>query len=316
LLIGGCLLCVWVVWAAVGFLLMGFGLICLQIAERNKARSAELTAAHFDDIDRRREPSQVPEQKTAPSAGSTVARPENSEPEQESSLSAEPKPAPVLPERGADRQQDAIDPCPYDKVKWRALLENDADIARSAAALAPFGEKYVAELATAYLVLNDKEYLPMIFKKIASAVRKDPGRDVATAAATDSHPNTDVISFALGKIHSSAAERAFGSPAVEDARTNKLVLVSNTPSIRLDTMPKPGTAQSDARTSAGQPEGRTSGAVREYGAEASDARRDARTAAIAHARRQATAAPGPDDVQDLTELFNRLDSGSSLRAKS
>lgn len=56
LLIGGCLLCVWIVWAAVGFLMMGCGLICLQIAERNKARTVRLTPAHFDEIDHRRGP--------------------------------------------------------------------------------------------------------------------------------------------------------------------------------------------------------------------------------------------------------------------
>ena len=36
LLIAGFLLCVSIVWAALGFLMMGFGLICLLIAERNQ----------------------------------------------------------------------------------------------------------------------------------------------------------------------------------------------------------------------------------------------------------------------------------------
>ena len=38
LLIAGFLLCVSIVWAALGFLMMGFGLICLLIAERNRKR--------------------------------------------------------------------------------------------------------------------------------------------------------------------------------------------------------------------------------------------------------------------------------------
>ncbi len=39
LLIVGFLLCVSIVWAALGFLMMGFGLICLLIAERNRKRA-------------------------------------------------------------------------------------------------------------------------------------------------------------------------------------------------------------------------------------------------------------------------------------
>ena len=41
LLIAGFLLCVSIVWAALGFLMMGFGLICLLIAERNRKRAPE-----------------------------------------------------------------------------------------------------------------------------------------------------------------------------------------------------------------------------------------------------------------------------------
>jgi hypothetical protein len=41
LLIAGFLLCVSIVWAALGFLMMGFGLICLLIAERNRKRAAK-----------------------------------------------------------------------------------------------------------------------------------------------------------------------------------------------------------------------------------------------------------------------------------
>jgi hypothetical protein len=39
LLIAGFLLCVSIVWAALGFLVMGFGLICLLIAERSRKRA-------------------------------------------------------------------------------------------------------------------------------------------------------------------------------------------------------------------------------------------------------------------------------------
>jgi hypothetical protein len=62
---------------------------------------------------------------------------------------------------------------PYDEAKWEALVRYDTDIARVAAALKPYGEKYVDELAQAYLVLNDKQYLPMIIQKIVETAKKD-----------------------------------------------------------------------------------------------------------------------------------------------
>ena len=54
-----------------------------------------------------------------------------------------------------------------------ALVRYDTDIARVVAALNPYGEKYVDELAQAYLVLNDKQYLPMIIQKIVETAKRD-----------------------------------------------------------------------------------------------------------------------------------------------
>jgi hypothetical protein len=67
LLIAGFLLCVSIVWAALGFLMMGFGLICLLIAERNRK------CAPNPDVS---EPVSVPSIDTAPSPrpDKTVAR--------------------------------------------------------------------------------------------------------------------------------------------------------------------------------------------------------------------------------------------------
>jgi hypothetical protein len=126
----------------------------------------------------------------------------------------------------------------------------------------------------------------------------------------DSHLNSDLIGFSRGKTRSLAAERDFDSRAVHDARTDQLAVARNLPQTKLDTIQKPGAAQSAAESSAGQPEGRSSGDARESGVEASNASQDVTTAAITDAT-----APGLDDAQDLTELLNRLDSGSSLRAK-
>src|SRR5713101_7292526 len=152
LLAGGLLLCVSMLWAAPGFFCMGLGLIFLQIAEQ-KRRRAKSAASLSNQSEPRVEPPPLQELTPAivpPKAGQE----ECNEPEQ----------------RGI-----AAGPHSYDKQRWRALLSSDADISRVAAALAPYGQKYVDELAAAYLVLNDKDYLPMILRKIIASARRDSG---------------------------------------------------------------------------------------------------------------------------------------------
>jgi len=82
------------------------------------------------------------------------------------------------PTRGYDRQPElrTINPDPYDKVKWNALVVYDPDISRVVSALSPYGQKYIDQLATGYLALNDKSYLPMIVQKILATARDDAAR--------------------------------------------------------------------------------------------------------------------------------------------
>jgi hypothetical protein len=61
----------------------------------------------------------------------------------------------------------------YDQAKWNALAQYDPDIARIVKVLTPYGQKYVDELAAAYLALNDKSYLPMIIQKILATAKQD-----------------------------------------------------------------------------------------------------------------------------------------------
>ena len=63
---------------------------------------------------------------------------------------------------------DQSQPKPFDVEKWNALLKYDQDIANEAEKLRPLGDKWVDEFARAYLVLNDKQYLPGIVRKIIS----------------------------------------------------------------------------------------------------------------------------------------------------
>src|ERR1700730_15724609 len=61
LLIGGFLLCVSIVWAALGFFMMGLGLICLLIAEERNKRFQKLTSSRFDELHPPAEPRLSPE---------------------------------------------------------------------------------------------------------------------------------------------------------------------------------------------------------------------------------------------------------------
>ncbi|OKO67348.1 hypothetical protein AC628_39435, partial [Bradyrhizobium sp. NAS96.2] len=148
LLIGG-LLCATISWAALGFLLMGVGLISLQVAERRRR-----PADHA-----------VP----AGAAGFTPPR-----------LSPGLQPPTVDPVTGQDnglqRQPrrvawpDKAD-APYDRQTWRRLVESDPDLAQLAKVLADYGPQYVDELAASYLAAPDKSRLGAIVDGIIARAR-------------------------------------------------------------------------------------------------------------------------------------------------
>jgi hypothetical protein len=165
LLVGGFLLCVSIL-AALGFLLMGFGLIFLQIAE----------------------------QKDKSPATSDAWRSGQSEPERA------PPPPRALSQAEEAREvvdrESAIDPNSYDRERWRLLLRNDADISRLVTALAPYGQKYVDELAAAYLALNDKDHLPMILREIIASARRDSR---VASDLTDKNSNVEADGLAVDR---------------------------------------------------------------------------------------------------------------------
>ncbi|ERF84056.1 hypothetical protein JQ559_14915 [Bradyrhizobium viridifuturi] len=149
LLIGG-LLCATISWAALGFLLMGIGLISLQVAERR----------------RRREDRAVP-------AGTTGFTPPR--------LSPGLQPPTLDPVAGQDtgpqRQPrrvawpDKKGEAPYDRQAWRRLVESDPDLAQIAKVLSDYGPQYVDELATSYLAAPDKSRLSAIVDGIIARAR-------------------------------------------------------------------------------------------------------------------------------------------------
>jgi hypothetical protein len=103
----------------------------------------------------------------------------------------------------------------YDKGKWNALVEFDPEIARIEAILRPHGQKYIDQLATAYLTLNDKNKLPDIIKKIVETAKRDSAE---AAAAEEQRRNrfsdpAYVLQFAKEKFDR-LASRPYGNIAV------------------------------------------------------------------------------------------------------
>jgi hypothetical protein len=170
LLVGGFTLCVSVLSAALGFLFMGFGLIFLQIAEQKEKSLATSDASLSRQPAPQREP--PPPRALAPSQAAQ--------------------------ERAVVDRESAIGPSSYDNEKWRLLLRNDADISRLVTALAPYGQKYVDELAAAYLALNDKDHLPTILRQIIASARRDSHQNVGGDRSFE-NSNPDPVGLAFGR---------------------------------------------------------------------------------------------------------------------
>jgi len=139
LLLAGLVLCLSIAWAPIGFLLMGVGLVALQVAEQNRRRAEAVLVAGSESFD-------VPLE--------AVTTPRTEEPVVQRAIA----PAPA---RRVTRLFNT-DRSPYDKQTWRRLVESDPDLAQLTAILSDFGQQYVDELATSYLADPDKSRLGAI----------------------------------------------------------------------------------------------------------------------------------------------------------
>ncbi len=308
LLLGGLLLCISIIWAAVGFMMMGCGLICLLIAERRKKHSTAPPGLLSDALDRRREPPPLQIDKRAQPAELVEASSSKIEPQTAPSSFPEPRqprppqPALISPRDQPARRPNEPDTIPYDLEKWRALIKSDADVSRSVEALQPFGKKYVDQLAIAYLAFEEKSYLPTIVKLVADAMKKDSGRDPASSTAMDGNPNTDLISFATSKARSSIVEQAFASPAPNDGFAEKFSVMSKAAPSQTESDAKVKLAvQSELKSSRSHPKGGTGSSKRQPDARGVDEGPAIRVVAPA---RKATASV--DDAQNLADLLNRI----------
>jgi hypothetical protein len=177
LLVVGTLLCVSIVWATIGFLMMGFGLICLLIAEKKRNRATTVAAPPVVSRQARLA--------TQPRFEPVVDRPAPAPPPKPGATAAA-RTAVVASAIAKIRQDNSA----YDIEKWNALVESDPDLARLVEALAPYGRQYVDELAAVYLVLDDKNYLPVIVDEIIASARRhasQPRAEAVTAGVSDAN---------------------------------------------------------------------------------------------------------------------------------
>jgi hypothetical protein len=166
LLIAGGLLCATLVWATVGFLLMGIGLLSLLVAENNRKRTrpAEVSDTYVHQPMAALPPVAAPP--PVPEAGPFVRR--------------EPSMEPIAPAPSYDRQA------------WQQLVESDADLARVAAVLGDYGHQYVDELAREYLAVGDKTRLPEIVDGIIGRARAGVAPRISVKPANEVRPANSV----------------------------------------------------------------------------------------------------------------------------
>jgi hypothetical protein len=181
LLVIGFLLCVSIAWAAIGFFAMGFGLIFLLIAEERKKAAA--------------------------------LRSDNSEIEPAPTGPLQPVAAPISAANDDIRLEVAL----REIDKWSSLVASDEDLSRVVKILAPFGQKYVDQLARAYVVFNDKAYLPTILNMIIASARKDAGLSAADDLRVD---NSNVIRIGRSAANGLRTNSLREFPSVATADTS------------------------------------------------------------------------------------------------
>ncbi|WP_130229468.1 hypothetical protein [Bradyrhizobium sp. Leo121] len=235
LLLTGFVLCLTVAWAALGFLLMGIGLVSLQVAERKRRKSEKTESAALDA-------------RPKPAIALAEVPPANAE-----TVPITPEPPP-LP---APQTTSSADASAYDKEVWRRLVESDPDLARLAAVLSDYGQHYVDEFANSYLAQPDKGRLGAIVNEIiAKAARKES----TPAASPEVHqPSVDQEprsphartepDRSPPKIH--APKVAVVPRAAPDVRSTRAAAIAprirSAPEIRLEPNPEDG---NDSITSA------------------------------------------------------------------
>ncbi len=164
LILFGLLLCLTIFLAPLGFFLIFVGIVCVVLGGRQRTVINNVVQVSST-------PGPSFQQANIPDADDRRRTLKTIEPPR----FAEHDPSPLIDV--TPRQPQTYNGFMYDKAKWDALVRYDSDISKVVEALAPYGQKYVDELAAGYLALNDKAYLPMIVQKIVANAKQDQPRN-------------------------------------------------------------------------------------------------------------------------------------------
>jgi hypothetical protein len=225
LLLAGLVLCVSIAWAPLGFLLMGVGLVALQVAEQHRRRPKLAVVADvgsfdgsLDEMAPPRAEQPVVHREIAPAPPRRVTRRFNRSPFE--------REAPYDSEAPYDRE------AAYDREAWRRLVESDPDLAQLTAVLADYGQQYIDELATAYLADPDKSRLGAIVDGIiakagaanpspATNPPDDPKPAMASGPLPTETPAAEIEASPSAIVTAVPAQPASDPPLVDPPRSDR-----------------------------------------------------------------------------------------------
>lgn len=187
-LLVGTILVVSVTWVAVGFLSLSLGLIFLQIAER-KRKLSRASSSPDVSVDVFLSPQTI--------HGRQID-------------------AGAVPHFRSET--DIARPPPNGDV-WPILTELDPDIKKLAVALAPYGQRYVDQLAAECLDAADATQFPEIGRKIVAAALEGLDRARKVEEKANDHAERLVSSIRAGATKDKLASQRSAPPLVQNGPT-------------------------------------------------------------------------------------------------
>ncbi len=175
LLISGFLLCLTIVWAAIGFLAMGVGLICLLIAERRQEQIKQLHSAVAANVEL-----DLPEvaNVTSQHALAPIASPPELPKAEQPQLHAAGLGSPILPPTLGIKEERSTAVAAarrlYDAERHCSITTDDADVPRLANVANPSAMEYVDPSTETDPSLHDRTSRP-------AAIGLDPFRGLRNA---------------------------------------------------------------------------------------------------------------------------------------